>query len=122
MGLKEIPDIENSQNKIPIFNVTDSKFGATPDDQTDDTAAIQSAIDAAGEAGGGIVFLPKGRYEIHKTPDHGFLQIRHNNIVVRGDVENGLDGSKILKSTLHLGSPGKADRIYRLGTVPAEDE
>ncbi|MBF0240894.1 MAG: virulence factor [Desulfamplus sp.] len=122
MGLKEIPDIENSQNKIPIFDVTDSKFGATPDDQTDDTAAIQSAIDAAGEAGGGIVFLPKGRYEIHKTPDHGFLQIRHNNIVVRGEVENGLNGSKILKSTLHLGSPGKADRIYRLGTVPAEDE
>ncbi len=33
----------------------------------DDTAALQTAIDRAGEGGGGIVFLPSGRYRISRT-------------------------------------------------------
>lgn len=37
------------------------QFGATGDGQTDDTAAIQRALDAAGKAGG-TVFLPPGIY------------------------------------------------------------
>jgi len=39
-----------------------TRHGATPDDDSPDTAAIQSAIDAAGKAGGGAVRIPKGRY------------------------------------------------------------
>lgn len=38
-------------------------FGAKGNGNADDTAAIQSAIDAAAKAGGGIVFLPKGAYK-----------------------------------------------------------
>ncbi|MCW3846637.1 glycosyl hydrolase family 28-related protein [Sphingomonas sp. LB-2] len=33
----------------------------------DDSAAIQAAIDAAGKPGGGIAFLPSGRYRITRT-------------------------------------------------------
>ncbi|MDR3525926.1 MAG: glycosyl hydrolase family 28-related protein [Rhizomicrobium sp.] len=33
----------------------------------DDTAALQTAIDRAGESSGGIVFLPSGRYRISRT-------------------------------------------------------
>lgn len=44
-------------------NVKD--YGAVGDGSTDDTAAIQQAIDAAGRYGG--VFLPSGRYSISDT-------------------------------------------------------
>jgi hypothetical protein len=39
-------------------------FGAKGDGKTDDTAAIQNALDAAGKAGGGTVLVPRGVYMI----------------------------------------------------------
>ncbi len=47
-----------------IYNVKAAAYGAKGDGITDDTAAIQAAIDAVKAAGGGIVFLPKGIYKI----------------------------------------------------------
>src|SRR5204863_90286 len=44
------------------FDITD--FGAVGDGSTDDTAAIQAAIDAAYDAGGGTIFVPKGTYAV----------------------------------------------------------
>ena len=43
-----------------IFNIT--AFGAISDKTTDNTLAIQSAIDAANKAGGGRVVIPSGTY------------------------------------------------------------
>ena len=43
-----------------LFVVT--TYGATGNGTTDDTAAIQSALNAAGTNGGGIVYLPPGLY------------------------------------------------------------
>src|SRR5690349_18405659 len=37
-------------------------FGAAGDGVTDDQPAIQAAIDAAGVAGGGTVWIPRGTY------------------------------------------------------------
>src|ERR1041385_6836872 len=37
-------------------------FGAIGDGKTDDTAAFQKALDSAKEAGGGVVYAPRGNY------------------------------------------------------------
>lgn len=37
-------------------------FGAKADGKTDDTAAVQKALDAAAAAGGGVVYAPRGNY------------------------------------------------------------
>ena len=37
-------------------------FGAAGDGRTDDTAAFQKALDAAGRSGGGVVHAPRGNY------------------------------------------------------------
>jgi hypothetical protein len=37
-------------------------FGAAGDGTTDDTAAFQKALDAARQAGGGVVYAPRGNY------------------------------------------------------------
>jgi parallel beta-helix repeat protein len=50
-----------SVTKLPIYNVKD--FGAIGDGVTDDTAAIQAALDAAGVTSGGV-FVPEGTYKI----------------------------------------------------------
>lgn len=50
-----------------LYVVTLPAWGAVGDGVTDDTAAIQSALAAAGAAGGGIVFLPGGKYRLSNT-------------------------------------------------------
>ena len=48
--------------------LTASEFGAHGDGQTDDTAAIQAAIDKAeNNVREGIVFVPPGRYRLTRT-------------------------------------------------------
>jgi hypothetical protein len=49
-----------------VFDVRE--HGARGDGQTDDTAAIQAALTAAKEAGGGTVFVPEGTYIITAGP------------------------------------------------------
>jgi len=75
---RAIPRVEG-----PIFNIED--FGAIPDDGRSDRAAIQRAIDAAGKNGGGVVLVPKGRFDLGQTSDAGSVFIRSGNIVLRGE-------------------------------------
>ncbi|MCY2928355.1 MAG: glycosyl hydrolase family 28-related protein [Planctomycetota bacterium] len=48
-----------------VFNVTD--FGAKGRGDADDTHAVQAALAKAQANGGGIVFFPRGRYQIRAT-------------------------------------------------------
>jgi hypothetical protein len=100
----------------PLFDVTELPFGAVPNDGRDDTAALQRAVDAAGANGGGVVFLPVGRYDIHSDPEAPWLTISQSNVVLRGA---GADGEG---TVLHLGSPGPEGLVRRLGSIPAADE
>lgn len=59
-----------------LFDVKD--FGATGDGITDDTLALQAAIDAAAAAGGGRVILPAGTYRISSGSDHTGLLLKDN--------------------------------------------
>lgn len=58
-----------------VFNVKD--YGAQGDGITDDTHAIQSAINAAFKAGGGDVFIPPGTFVVSGTnADGGALTLK----------------------------------------------
>lgn len=66
------------------FNIKD--FGAVGDGVTDDTAAIQAAIDAAFAAGGGEVVVPEGTFIIsgNGDPTSGCLMIK-SNVTISGE-------------------------------------
>jgi hypothetical protein len=51
--------------KTDRFNVAD--YGAVPNDGIDDTSAIRAALAAAEKNGGGIVYLPRGRFQCNDT-------------------------------------------------------
>jgi hypothetical protein len=94
-----------------VFNVKHTAYGAVgnyPGTNTDDTTAIQSAINAASSAGGGVVFLPKGTYKITNT------------LVVPADVTlQGISNFRYPSgSTLFYvpGTPGAAVRIDPTGS------
>ncbi|MEN8649410.1 glycosyl hydrolase family 28-related protein [Streptomyces sp. 21So2-11] len=53
--------------------------GAKPDGSTDSAPAINRAIAAAGERGGGTVLVPPGTYRIDDV-----IRIGHSNVVLRG--------------------------------------
>lgn len=80
-GEVPVPDL-----KGPIFDAV-ARFGADPSGETDSTAAVQEAIDAAEAAGGGVVFLPKGDYRVGGT-----LLIDADGIVLRGA---GIDSTRV---------------------------
>ena len=83
-----------------VFNVKHPRFGAVGDGLTDDTDAIQRAIDAASDAGGGHVVLPRGTYLVSEM-----IVVPHK-VQFRG--LGGWDGVKIL-----------ADSAFDFGTYTA---
>ena len=98
-----------SAGDIGVFDV--HHFGATPDDGTDDTPSIQSALDAA-SAHGGVVRIPRGVYDItglHLQSDRG------------GESAGGLtsvrvvgDGRSTVLKMLPLAANGTENRAVRI--------
>lgn len=67
-----------------VYNVKHRRFGAAGDGVTDDTAAIQAAIDAANAAGGGVVYVPEGTYLIGDGTDYRTQLLLYSNITLCG--------------------------------------
>jgi hypothetical protein len=68
--------VSNIGLDAPYINV--KAFGATGNGTTDDTAAVQSAIDFVNTAGGGTVFFPAGTYylgQLQYYPGIAFLGV-----------------------------------------------
>ena len=81
-------------NGFPVFSV--KEFGAKGDGETQDRAAIQSAIDNCSKASGGTVFFPSGIYLT------GTIQLK-NNVTLYFAPEAKLLGSTGLADYLHEG-------------------
>ena len=98
-GEEEIPKVAG-----PVFDAT--AYGADPTGTSDSTVSIQSAINAAAAAGGGVVRLPAGRFLISPRGTDAFsLRVSASNIVLRGagasatfllNTSTGMRGKKVL--------------------------
>ena len=65
-----------------VVDVTDARYGAKGNGRTDDTAAIQDAINFVSKSGGGTVYIPEGDYLIDTTAR---LRMRSNVTVKMED-------------------------------------
>lgn len=68
---------EEPPTVTPVTDVRD--HGAVADDDGDDTAAFQAALDYAGTAGGGAVTVPAGTWRITDV-----LTFQHSGVVLQG--------------------------------------
>jgi parallel beta-helix repeat protein len=88
-----------------VTNVKDSRFGATGDGTTDDTAALQAAINETTD--GGVVFLPAGVYLVRAaTP-----------AILTGRRGVTLAGAGATASTIRVAPDSAATRVLDLSRV-----
>ncbi|MEI8197485.1 MAG: glycosyl hydrolase family 28-related protein, partial [Phycisphaerae bacterium] len=100
-----------------VFNVTN--YGATGNDTTDDGVAIQNAMNAAQNAGGGIVYFPNGSYYA------GYLSIGAGVVLEGQDQTNtqliydGTGGSSFIKTqaTGSLGGTAQLQGVTRMSIL-----
>ena len=88
---------------LPVFPVTD--FGAVANDKLEDKKAIQQAINAAEQAGGGIVYFPSGRFLINEQKNSNSIVISSSRVILRGS-GNGQGGTELfMKEALEPSNP-----------------
>lgn len=96
-GEHTVPDVAG-----PVFNVTHSPYSADNTGVADATVAIQTAINAAQSAGGGVVFLPAGLYAVSPQGANSYaLQITAANVILRGD---GVGDTFLLNTSINMRS------------------
>ena len=81
-----------------IVSVLD--FGARGDGTTDDTAAIQAAIDAVSNVGGGVVIVPAGTYIVGAVTVTG-IAAGVAGIVLKNNVTLQIDGTIKVKANAY---------------------
>ncbi len=72
VGLPDgIPELKNT--------ISAADFGMIPNDEGDDTEALQNAVNALQQQGGGVLFIPEGQYYLDRP-----VTVTGDNIVLRG--------------------------------------
>jgi hypothetical protein len=80
-GTRELPQ----GTLASVIDVTQAPYLADPSGQADATEAIQAAIDAVGQGGGGTVYLPPGTYKVSAPSTRSFaLGIPYGNVRLMG--------------------------------------
>ena len=95
-ALLEIKPETHKVSRAVLYIATEAPYNATGDGTTDNTEAIQSALDQAASDGGGVVFLPPGKYKVL------------GNLVIPTDVE--LKGAEDVSTTPT--GPGSVLEVY----------
>lgn len=107
-GEKHVPKIDGYK----IFDVT--KFGAVPNDDISDKAAIEKAIAAANKNGSGIVFFPKGRFLVNEDSDSATNIVSTSGRIIFRGSGSGPGGTELfMKNPLLPEDPSK------MWTVPS---
>ncbi|TWD84148.1 pectate lyase-like protein [Kribbella amoyensis] len=119
LQLRESPVVVPQPKLVPTVNPTEdgvvadfdaTRYGADRTGRTDSTKAIQNAIYACQDAGGGTVWLPAGRYLVKDTVEvHAFCTLRGDRrdpdaagpgdygTVVIADLASGDDGPSLFR-------------------------
>lgn len=114
----EIPllDLRDQSYSIPpltLYNVL--SYGADNQGTKDASQAIQSALDDAHAAGGGVVYLPAGYYVVsHPLYVYANTQFRGCSNAVQKDLTNNCKGTLIFAKTNPTSSPDTDDGLINL--------
>jgi hypothetical protein len=100
-----IPVFPSSDIVVASWVVTDPPFNADNTGINDATSAIQNAIQAAEDAGGGVVWMPAGKYKVT-----GSIHI-YNHVTLRGDWRDPDVGSGSYGTVILANVPGAAATV-----------
>ncbi|MFM7023180.1 MAG: Ig-like domain-containing protein [Flavobacteriales bacterium] len=84
---------------LTVYDVTKAPYNADKTGTNDATSAIQSAIDAAQNNEGGVVYLPAGTYKINPGAGSQALRISKSNTYLKGD---GVGKTYILNTSYEM--------------------
>lgn len=138
-ALPTFPDV-SAETKKPsravLYIATNAPFNAVHDGVTDNTSAIQQALNKASQDGGGVVFLPPGKYKVtgHLTVPSGVelkgsadlssVPMGPGSIIEVYADKNNANGTPFLKLSANSGVRGMTfnypEQVYsNLPNVPA---
>ncbi len=120
-------NLSGKERQVTVYQVKD--FGAKGDGITDDTKAIQSAIDHLVDNGGGTLYFPNGRYRLatlqenHHVKAHLIIKPRKRIPGIRDNIMIKLKGENCVVTPSSYANHTSEDlsRVWDNGTILFSD-